>query len=246
MRSGLAVFVRELKSYFYSPLAYVLLTFFLLVQGWYFSLIVGYLSDPRFPAGKPLEMFFGQTIFTWLVLIFAGVFLTMRSIAEELRQGTIESLMTAPITETQVVVSKYAAALVFFLFLWLPTVVYVAIIRSFIEVDWGPILSSYLGIVGVGALFLAVGVFASATSKNQIVAAMVGSAMLVVLFSVGILENLVNDDLTKKVFGYLNLWQHMEDFSKGIVDTRRLVYYASGTTLFLFLASRALAAKKWR
>lgn len=246
MRSGLAVFVRELKSYFYSPLAYVLLTFFLLVQGWYFSLIVGYLSDPRFPAGKPLEMFFGQTIFTWLVLIFAGVFLTMRSIAEELRQGTIESLMTAPITETQVVVSKYAAALVFFLFLWLPTVVYVAIIRSFIEVDWGPILSSYLGIVGVGALFLAVGVFASATSKNQIVAAMVGSAMLVVLFSVGILENLVNGDLTKKVFGYLNLWQHMEDFSKGIVDTRRLVYYASGATLFLFLASRALAAKKWR
>jgi ABC-2 type transport system permease protein len=246
IRSWLAVFLRELKAYFYSPLAYVLLTFFLLVQGWYFSLIVGYLSDPRFPAGKPLELFFGQTIFTWLVLIFAGVFLTMRSIAEELRQGTIESLMTAPVTETQVVLGKYAAALVFFLFLWAPTLVYVAIIRSFIEVDWGPIAASYLGITGIGMLFLSVGMFASSTSKNQIVAAMIGSALLVVLFSVGILENLFNDELWRKVFGYLNLWQHMEDFSRGIVDTRRVVYYLSATSLFLFLSSRALAARKWR
>ncbi len=246
MRGFTAVLRRELKAYFYSPLAYVVLTFFLLVQGYYFSVIVAYLTDPRFPAGKPLELFFGQTIFTWLVLIFAGTFLTMRLISEELRSGTIETLMTAPVSETQVVLGKYAASLAFYLFLWAPTVAYVAIVRYFTPVDWGPIASSYLGIVGIGALFLSVGIFASATSKNQIVAAIASFFFVLVLFSIGLLENLVNGETAKKVFGYVNLWQHMDDFAKGIVDTRRLVYYASGAAFFLFLTTRALAAKKWR
>jgi gliding motility-associated transport system permease protein len=145
-----------------------------------------------------------------------------------------------------VVLGKYAAAVAFYLFLWAPTVAYVAIVRWFTPVDWGPIASSYLGIVGIGALFLSVGVFASATSKNQIVAAIASFFFVLVLFSIGLLENLVNGETAKKVFGYVNLWQHMDEFAKGIVDTRRLVYYASGAAFFLFLTTRALAAKKWR
>lgn len=246
MKGALAVFTRELRAYFFSPLAYVILTFFLLVQGYYFAIIVSYLSDPRAAAGKPLELFFGQTIFTWLVLIFSGTFLTMRLISEELRSGTIETLMTAPVSETHVVLGKYFAALAFYLFLWAPTLVYVLIVRWKTPVDWGPIAASYLGIGGIGALFLAVGVFASSLSKNQIVAAIVTFSCLLVLFSCGLLENLVNGETAKRVFGYLNLWQHMDDFAKGIVDTRRLVYYATGVGFFLFLTGRALAAKKWR
>ena len=137
-----AVFGREHKAYFYAPLAWVVATFFLLVQGYYFAIIVAFLSDPRVPAGKPLELFFGQTIFTWLVLIFAGTFLTMRLISEELRSGTIETLMTAPVSETSVVLGKYLAACVFYLFLWAPTLVYVFILRAFIVVDWGPIAAA--------------------------------------------------------------------------------------------------------
>jgi gliding motility-associated transport system permease protein len=246
MSGTLAILRRELRAYFYSPLAYILLTFFLLVQGYTFSIIVAYLSDPRYPAGKPLELFFGQTIFTWLVLIFTGTFLTMRLISEELRSGTIETLMTAPVSETQVVLGKYAAAVLFYLFLWAPTLVYVGIVRAFTPVDWGPIASSYLGIVGIGALFLAVGIFASATAKNQIVSAIITFFCLLVLFSIGLLENLVSADKSKKLLGHLNLWTHMDDFAKGIVDTRHLVYYASAIGLFLFLTTRALAAKKWR
>ncbi|KAB2960112.1 MAG: ABC transporter permease subunit [Thermoanaerobaculia bacterium] len=246
MSGFLAVLERELKAYFYSPLAYVVLTFFLLVQGYYFSVIVAYLTDPRFPAGKPLELFFGQTIFTWLVLIFAGTFLTMRLISEELRSGTIETLMTAPVSETQVVLGKYTAALAFYVFLWAPTLVFCGIVRWFTPVDWGPIASSYLGIVGIGALFLAVGLFASSTSKNQIVAAVASFFFVLVLFSIGLLETLANGETARAVLGYLNLWQHMDDFAKGIVDTRRLVYYASGAAFFLFLTTRALAARKWR
>ncbi len=246
MRGALAVYGRELRAYFFSPLAYVILTFFMLVQGGYFWLIVSFLSDPRAGAGRPLELFFGQTIYTWLVLIFAGTFLSMRLISEELRSGTIETLLTSPISETQVVFGKYVAALTYYLFLWAPTLVYVAIVRWFTPVDWGPIAASYLGIFGIGALFLAVGIFASATSKNQIVAAVMTFFFLVALFSFGLLENLVNGETAKKVLGQVNLWQHMDDFSKGIVDTRRLVYYASGVGFFLFLTTRALAAKKWR
>jgi len=246
MTGTLAILRRELRAYFFSPLAYILLTFFLLVQGYTFSIIVAYLSDPRYPAGKPLELFFGQTIFTWLVLIFTGTFLTMRLISEELRSGTIETLMTAPVSETQVVIGKYAAAVLFYLFLWAPTLVYVAIVRAFTPVDWGPIAASYVGIVGIGALFLAVGIFASATAKNQIVSAIITFFCLLVLFSIGLLENLASGQEGKKVLGHLNLWTHMDDFAKGIVDTRHLVYYASAIGLFLFLTTRALAAKKWR
>ena len=246
MSGFLAILERELKAYFYAPLAYVVLTFFLLVQGYYFSVIVAYLSDPRFPAGKPLELFFGQTIFTWLVLIFAGTFLTMRLVSEELRSGTIETLMTAPVSETHVVLGKYAAALVFYAFLWAPTLAFCAIVRWFTPVDWGPIAASYLGIFGIGALFLAAGLFASATSKNQIVAAVASFFFVLALFSIGLLETLVNGETARAVFGYLNLWQHMDDFAKGIVDTRRLVYYATGAAFFLFLTTRALAARKWR
>jgi len=242
----LAVLKRELRAYFYSPLAYILLTFFLLVQGYYFSILISYLSDPRFPAGKPLELFFGQTIFTWLVLIFAGTFLTMRLLSEEFRSGTIESLMTAPVSETQVVLGKYFAALLFYVFLWAPTLIYVAIVRWKTPVDWGPVASAYLGLLGIGALFLAVGLFASSTAKNQIVAAIVTFFFLLVLFSIGLMENLANGEVTKKILAYVNLWTHMDDFAKGIVDSRRLVYYATGSALFLFLTTRALAAKKWR
>ncbi len=246
MSGALAVFARELRAYFFSPLAWVIATFFLLVQGYYFALIVAFLANPMMPAGQPLELFFGQTIFTWLVLIFAGTFLTMRLISEELRSGTIETLMTSPVSETMVVLGKYAAALVFYLFLWAPTLVYVAILRAFIPVDPGPIAASYLGIAGIGALFLAVGTFASATSKNQIVAAVISFFLLLVFFSLGLVGNLARGETARRIFDHVDLWEHMDGFARGIVDTRRLVYYATTVGFFLFLATRALRARKWR
>jgi len=154
--------------------------------------------------------------------------------------------MTAPVTETQVVVGKYLAALAFYMTLWLPTVLYAVIVASYSDLDWGPLASAYVGVLGIGALFLSVGLFASGITRNQIVAALVGFAFVFALFVVGLLEFLVNDPTLKQVISYVNLIQHMEDFSKGIVDTRRLVYYASSTVFFLFLTSRALAANKWR
>ena len=246
MRAVWATFLRELKAYFFSPLAYVVLFFFLVINGFIFAAIISYLNDPRAPAGPPLNVFFGGTIYFWLTLLFLGPVLTMRLLSEELKTGSIEVLMTAPVTEGQVVAGKYLAALTFFLFLWLPTLAYAGIIAYYESVDWGPVAAGYLGILGIGALFLAIGTFASALSKNQLVAAIITFALLIVLFSFGLLENLLNDETAKRVFGYLNLWDHMDDFSKGIVDSRRLVYYLSATLFFLFLTSRALEDRKWR
>lgn len=244
MSGLLATFTRELKAYFYSPLAYVVLTFLLLVDGIFFTVILGYLSDPRYPAGRPLDIFFG---ITGLILLVAIPLLTMRLIAEERRSGSIEVLMTAPVTEGQVVVGKYLAALVFYVFLWLPTVAYAGIIEAFSEVDWGTVAAGYLGIFAVGAMTLAVGMLASALARNQIVAAVITFALLMMLFFVfGWMEGLVNDPALKEAFAYLNVLAPMDDFAKGIVDTRSLVYTLSATVFFLFLTSRALEAKKWR
>jgi ABC-2 type transport system permease protein len=242
----LATLSRELRSYFYSPLAYVVLTCFLFVNGIGFITLVSYLNDAPSAPGAPLEFFFGGTILFWAAILVVGPVLAMRLLSEERRSGTIEVLMTAPVTEGQVVTGKYLAALGFYLFLWLPTLVYAVIIARHSEVDWGPVVSAYLGVLGIGAVFLAVGTFASALTRNQIVAAIFAFAMVFVLFIFGLLEYLANDPNLKEILGYLNLLQHMEDFAKGIVDSRRLVYYVSVTVLFLFFATRALEAKKWR
>ena len=110
----------------------------------------------------------------------------------------------------------------------------------------GPVAAGYVGILGVGALFLAVGTFASTLSRSQLVAALVTFVILVPLFTFGLLESLTNSPVLKELFGYLDIWRHMEEFSKGIVDSRRLVYYFSVSGLLLFLAARSLELKKWR
>lgn len=246
MNGLLATLNRELRAYFFSPLAYAVLTFFLLVNGFVFWVILSFLSDPRARGGAPVELFFGQTVFFWLVLLFIAPAITMRLLSEERRSGTIEVLMTSPVTETQVVLGKYLAALTFYAFLWLPTLIYVAMVQHYSAVDWGPVAASFVGILGIGSVFVAVGVFSSAISRNQVVAASLAFAILILLFSFGLLENLVNAQWLKQAFGYLDLWSHMDDFSKGIVNTRRLTYCASLTVFFLFLSSRALEANKWR
>lgn len=247
MNGLLAITGRELRSYFFSPLGWVVATGFLFFQGIGFITILSYLNDPRTPAGTtPLDFFFGETLFFWLGMLFVAPVITMRLLAEEHKSGTIEVLRTSPVTSTQIVLGKYFGALAFYAFLWLPTVAYVVLVDRYIDVDWGPIGASYLGIFGLGALFLAAGLFASAMTRNQIVAAVLAFALLFVLFIPSFLDMLVNSPLLKEVVGYTNLYQHMDDFSRGVVDTRPLVFYITASALFLFLATRALETRTWR
>lgn len=243
MRAVWATYLRELRAYFVSPLAYVVLFFFLVVNGIVFGNLASILSDPRSPAGPPMTYFFGSTT---LMLLILGVVLTMRLVSEELRSGSIEVLMTAPVTEGQVIAGKYLASFTFYAFLWLPTLAYAAVVAHYSSVDWGPVAAGYVGVLGIGALFLAVGTFASAMTRSQLVAAMVSVALVFLLFLLGLFEELITNQAVKQSLGYLNLWSHIEELAKGIVDTRRLVYYLSASLFFLFLASRALEDKKWR
>ena len=246
MRGVLATMERELRSYFLSPLGWVVATGVVFFNGLAFQTIVGYhLSNPGGPMPMtPLDHFFGGTIFFWIAMWLFTPVLTMRLLAEERRSGTLEMLLTAPVTEGQVVLGKYFGALLFFAFLWLPTLVYVAIMARKLPLDWGPIGASYLGVFGIGALFLAIGVFTSALTRNQVIAAVFAFALTFLCFLPAFLEMLVNDPTLRDALGYLNLYQHMDDFSKGIVDSRRLVYYVSASAFFLFLASRAVDAAK--
>jgi gliding motility-associated transport system permease protein len=239
----LATFRRELRAYFFSPLAYVVLCLFLLTSGIIFIGLMSLLNDPRSPGGPPFTFFFRTT---WLVLLLVVPALTMRLVSEELRSGSIEVLMTAPVTEGQVITGKFLAALTFYAFLWVPTAVYALSIHFFEKVDWGPVGAGYLGILLIGALFLAIGLFASALTRSQLLAAMLTVSILLPFFLVSLFQDLVSNDMVKKTLEYINVGNHIDEFADGIVDSRRLVFYLSGTLFFLFLASRALEDKKWR
>jgi ABC-2 type transport system permease protein len=243
MNGVLATYRRELRAYFFSPLAYVVLFFFLVVNGIIFVYLIGQLNDPRSAGGPPLKYFFSAS---WLMLLLLGPVITMRLVSEELRSGSVEVLMTAPVTEGQVIGGKFLASLTFYGFLWLPTLAYAGMIALYEKVDWGPVLAGYLGILLIGSLFLAIGIFASAMTRSQLLAAMMTAALLFLLFLLGVFEELVNNDIAKKALSYVSIWNHIDEFANGIVDTRRLVFYLSGTLFFLFLASRALEDRKWR
>jgi len=246
MRSTLAVTRRELVAYFSSPLAYIVMTAFLLMQGYIFFLIVSFLNDPRTQAMTPLRLFFGGTIFFWLFLLFLVPVITMRLIAEERRSGTLEVLLTSPVTEAQVITGKLLAALAFYVALWLPTLIYVVILKTYSTIDLGPVAAGYLGVLLLGFLFLGVGLFTSTLSDNQLIAAILAFAVMVLLFSVGLVEQLMTSSALKTALGYMNLWTHMDDYARGIVDSRHVIYELSAGVLFLFLATKSLGVKKWR
>jgi len=246
MRKTWAIVRRELIAYFSSPLAYIVMTAFLLMQGYIFYLIVSFLNNPQTPAMTPLRLFFGGTIFFWLFLLFVVPVITMRLLAEERRSGTIEVLLTSPVSEAQVVVGKFAAALIFYAFLWLPTILYVVVLKRNSEIDLGPVIAGYIGVLLLGFLFLSVGTLASTLSNNQLIAAIIAFAAIVALFSIGLVEQLLSASFLKAALAHMNLWTQMDDFAKGIVDTRHVVYQLSVGVLFLFLATKSLEVKKWR
>lgn len=240
-----ATFLRELRGYFVSPLAYVVLFFLLVLNGITFALIVTYLMQPGMAPEGPFDFFFGGFPF-WLIVLFAVPVITMRLIAEERKSGSIEVLMTAPISEGQVVAGKFAAALAFWIVLWLPTVLYAAILERYGEVDWGKLAAGYLGILLVGAFFLSIGIMTSALTRNQIVGAVAAFSLSLFVFFVGFVTGLVQEPWLQELTGYVSVIDHMDELRRGIVDTRRFVYYVTGTFFFLFVAARALEDRKWR
>lgn len=248
MNGFLAIFGRELRAYFFSPLAYVVLFFMLLYQGLIFTTLVAFIADPL-TGGETqslFQFFLGGTFLTWMLFWTLPALITMRSVAEERRSGSIEALMTAPVSETEVILGKFAASLVFYLSLWLPTLLYALFVERHSDLDWGPVIAGYLAIALVGGLFLALGMLCSALTRNQIIAAVAAFISALLMTVVGLIDGAVSNELLERILAHANLLQGVDEATRGIVDTRRVIYALSMTTLFLFLAGRALAARKWR
>ena len=243
MKALLAILKREFLAYFFSPLAYVVLTAFLFINGYVFYAILLSLNSPETSRQELMALFF-KNVFYWIFMMLVSSIVAMRLLAEERKSGSIEALLTAPVGEGTVVTGKFLGGLSFFVFLWLPTVLYPVALSRYGKIDFGPIASGYLGIVLFGALFVAAGTFASSLTKNQIIAAIVAFVMILAIFLAGIFRELVADPALREALAYLNLIDHMEDFARGIVDTRRVVYAVSGVVFFLFLATKALQGNK--
>ena len=245
MKAFAAILKREFFAYFFSPMAWVVLTAFLLINGVLFNGILQALNQPETPRTAFLSLFFNN-VFYWIFMMLVSSVIAMRLLSEERKSGSIETLLTSPVTEGTVVAAKFVAAWAFFLFLWLPTLAYPILLSAHGSLDAGPVAAGYLGIALIGALFISAGTFASALTKNQIVAAVTGFGFIICVFFIGVFKEFVTDPALREALAYLNLLEHMDDFSRGIVDTRRLVYVLSTVFFFLFLSSKALEANKGR
>jgi ABC-2 type transport system permease protein len=245
MRSAWVVMRRELGSFFVSPLAYVVLTSWLVWNGVVFWVLTEFYARNAVASGasSPLSAFFGgSSLFFIPLLVFVPV-LTMRLLAGERQSGTIEPLMTAPISEAAIIVGKYGAAIAMWCVLWLPTVIYAWIMSQHGPVDWGATIASYFGIFMLGAYFMAIGLLMSALAPTQIIAAVLSFVALGVLFTVGIGE-FVFDGTAREFCAYVSMWGHMQSFSKGVVDTRYLAFDLSVATLAVGLSIGVLKARR--
>jgi ABC-2 type transport system permease protein len=240
------IYKRELFALFVTPLAWVLITTFLIVQGIHFFLLVTqFAGQADLGEGGPVQAFFGKTILLYLPLLFVCPLLTMRLFAEERRSGTIEALLTAPVGTVGVTLAKYGAALTTYALMWTPTVLYVMLVSRTGEVDWRVVGASYLGIFGVSAGYLAIGTMTSALTQSQLTAAVLSAMAVIFLFMVGIGEFVAESGPVHDVCAYVSVWSQMNDFSQGIVDLRRLVLDATLVVVPLFVTVRAVDSWRW-
>jgi len=238
MRNLYYIARRELGAYFVSPMAYVVGGIYLAVMGGMFGLLLYYSRQ----ATLSYLFYHGVTL---LFLVLVTQVLTMRLLAEEQRQGTLELLLTSPIRDWEIVLGKYVASLGVFAAMVLLTASYPMLLLRIGNPDVGPMLSSYLGYVRLGAAMLAIGVFASSVTQNQIVAAVLGIGINLLLWLSGSLGEVVGPRL-RAVVEYLPLFDHYTDFVRGIIDTQAIIYFLSVVALFLFLSTRVVESRRWR
>ena len=247
MRSFWPIYKRELFAFFVTPLAWVLITVFLLLQGMNFYWIIDTFAM-RVEASDqtPLQAFFGNTVLLYLVLFLLVPPMTMRLFSEERRTGTIEPLMTAPVSAVSVVLAKYAAVVTTYLAMWLPTLLYLVILERAGDVDLKAAASAYLGVSLVGAGYLAIGLMMSAATDSQFLALVATALVILALFLLGIGEFIARDgSMLQAVCSHVSVWAQMNDFASGIVDTRRLVFDATLVVFPLFVTTRVVDAWRW-
>ncbi len=256
MRNVLAIARRELGAFFGSPLAYVIIGFFLAGTALFFDIFVRMYAAASLQAGmnpllaeelsvhegliRPLYQNFG------FILLLVVPLLSMRLLAEEKKQGTAELLLTAPVRTSELVLGKYAGALGFLVVLMILTVQYPFFLWAWgATPPLGPFLSAFLGVLLLGAAFLSVGLFMSSLTENQIIAAVTSFVVLLVFWIIGFAGQVLGGRL-EVLFRALSLIENVEDFSKGVIDTRHVVFFLTFIAFNLFLTQRAIDSRRWR
>lgn len=236
MKNILTLTEKELRTYFTSPLAYVVTAVFLVVTGVFFA---GILIGSR---QATMEYTFQNMA---IILLLVSPVLAMRLLAEEQRSGTIELLLTSPVRDIEVVLGKFLASVALLIVMLGFTLYYVLLLTRFGSPDPGPIVSGYLGMILAGAAFLSIGLLASSLTANQVVAAFLTIAILLVLWVLEALSSIFSSSASN-VLTYLSLSKHLTDFPKGVIDTKDVVYFLTLIASCLFLAIRSLETRRWR
>jgi len=236
VRNVLAIAEKELSTYFGSPWSYIITAVFLVVGGYGFGFTaVTYMETT-------VQGFLGWSSF---FLLFLGPAMTMRLFAEEEKLGTLEILLTSPVRDVEVVLGKFLASLGMLAVMLVLSLFYPLLLAWFGSPDLGPIASGYLGIFLLGAIFLSIGLFASSLTANQIVAYVVGSVLVLVLWFIGQTAGVLGEK-AGAVFRAIAVSTHFPDFGRGMIDTNTILYYVSITVVFLFLTVRSLETRRWR
>ena len=249
MKTFLTLLGREVKSFFYSPIAYVVLFYFLFLSGFNFysqvSLMNGYPTEITV-----VEAFFMPALF-WFPFILSFPLITMRTYSEEFRMGTIEPLTTAPVTEWQVVMAKFCGVLVFYVILWAPSLASFSVFQYITGRTAANAAGAYWGVYFLlflmGCFYIAIGCLASALTKDQINAATISFTTITLLLFIGFLPDIMNitAPAIKNSFAYISAIQHMQDYSKGIIDSRPVIWYGSMTIFVGYLTLQVFQGRKW-
>lgn len=236
MRTTVAIFRREFKAYFNSPVAYFVIAIFLVMVGVLF--FIPFFSQDR----VSMRDFFSLVPF---LLIFFGPAITMRLISEERRSGTLELLITMPVRDMDVILGKFLAALGLFIVAILLTLPYAFTISRFGNLDWGSVAGGYIGLIFLGGAYLSLGLLASSWTENQIIAFVIALFLSMFFLMVDRFMAFLPNAIAPMV-EYLSFGAHFRNASRGLIDSRDVIYFLSFMTLSLFLAFRSLEARRWR
>ena len=251
-----AIIAKELRSAYVSPVVYVVVGVFLLVHGVlaYSNVMIAGAQAVQLMQmqGAAAQLNLNDLVFrptfysTAIILLLVLPVLTMRVFAEERKLRTFELLMTSPIGVNEIVVGKFLAVFVIYLGMLTMTLVVPLVLNTYSSFDWNPVLTGYLGLVLMGALFLAVGVLTSAMSENQVVAALLSFGTLILFWLLSLLGAVVGDTPVGNTLSYLSFIEHYDRLVRGLIDTKDIVYYLCGLVLMLFFAHRIVDSQRWK
>ena len=254
MRNIMAIAERELRAYFSSPIAYVVIGFFALLYGYFFYALLEYFMRQSMQMGMAgpgqtmniNQMLIGPVLVnSTVIFLFLFPLITMRTYSEEKRSGTIELLLTSPITDFEIIMGKFIGAMLLYLAMLAVTLIHMGVLFYFGNPEWKPILTGYLGMILMGGCFLSLGLFISSLSKNQIVAGVATFAVFLMLWVINWIGTFMGPT-TQAVLAHLSITDHFDDFSRGIIDTKHLIYYVSFISFGLFLTMKSVDSERWR